>query len=90
MDFPILCDTGASRSALSRELCESLHIKIAPLNKSQARKIFGIGGHAVNSVGTADVTIDITGTPVRHTFTVLQGIMYDALIGWDFLKRMKR
>ena len=37
-------------------------------------------------MGTADVTIDITGTPVRHTFTVLQRIMYDALIGWDFFE----
>ena len=79
--LPLLIDTGASASVVSRGNCSSLL-------RPHRSKIKAFGGSTVDSCGTTNICIDLGfGSMPEHSFLVIDKPLDYMVLGIDFMRR---
>ena len=80
-----MIDTGSHFSLLSNFLAQRLHIKIQPMTPETHQSLFSASGSRLQLLGTAEVTLDISGLKIPHTFYICENLAETAIIGREFL-----
>lgn len=78
-----LLDTGASISCISEELVFQSFPNIKIQHSSLKS---GVCGEVHKVLGQVDITIDINGLAVCHTFHVFRRLHWEIILGVDFFK----
>ena len=84
-----LTDSGCGRSCL-----DEAFIRRSPKYKNHEfvplkNKTVSIDGSAVNTIGIVKVPFRINGRHFRMNFRVVRNLVYDVVLGWDFLQRYR-
>ncbi|KAI3384900.1 hypothetical protein SNEBB_009681, partial [Seison nebaliae] len=80
-----LIDSGSTISLLHERWCKKLEINQFPTNT----KLVSFTGTEVNATGNAIICVEIDNRRLTQNFTISNDINYDAIIGYDFLKKFK-
>jgi len=61
-----------------------LEVPITSFSHQHYERLSAADGHALISVGTADLTLTIQGLKIPHTFNVVKQLNYDIILGVSF------
>jgi len=80
-----LIDSGATRSCVSENLVSKFKLNVLPLSPNIPDDVFTADNSAMRIIGQIEVSLNINGLIVPHTFIVLPSLFHDCLLGTDFL-----
>ena len=80
-----LVDTGSSKSIISEKLARKLKLKL--INQVHSTPLVSATGENLKIIGKTDLTVQIKGLSIPHTFLVAEGLFPNMLIGTDFLNK---
>lgn len=78
-----LVDSGSPRSLMSIKIAQQLNLRIYPLEDRGC--LVSASGQPLKLVGKAFVPCHINGLCINHTFTIVEHIFPNLLLGTDFL-----
>ena len=81
----MLLDSGATRSCVSAKFVKRLHLTPSPLDATFPDEVFTADNSSMKILGKIDLSVNINGLIVPHTFIVLSSLFNECLIGIDFL-----
>ena len=82
-----LIDTGAGRSILSKQWCDTLHLQLDPLQNDDPSILVNADKGHMKVWGTVQMDICINGVSVLHKFLVIDNLVAKVLLGCDFLTK---
>ena len=80
----LLIDSGASRSIVDRDFCKKLGATIKPLRRGEVGRLTGINKHPLEICGKCDLSLEIDGRKIQHTFVIIKNASVNCLVGENF------
>ena len=80
-----LVDTGAGRSIMSKQWCDTLHLQIEPLENDDPTVLVNADQGRMKVWGVVLAPVLINGIAVVHKFLVIENLITKVLLGCDFL-----
>ena len=81
-----LVDTGSSKSIISANLSKTLKLRLHQ-DQDGITPLVAATGHNLKIKGKTDITLQINGLLVPHTFLIVDGLYPSLVLGTDFLTK---